>query len=392
MFRLKLHYLIAFAVNGCLVPFVPLYLRQMQMSDSEVGTIMAISGLAVVFSPVLVSFIADTHLDARRVMGGLLILSAASLMMIPLFSGFWGIMAAFLALNILYMPVAPLQDGITFALQQRQRREGRKPTGYHKIRVWGTVGFLIPGLLLYLLVKQWSYVTVVLYVAAGFALAAGLNAMFLPPVARVEQVVQRKLPTAEAARVLFGKGMIAFCAASFLLQMASASYYTFYPLYLTREAGIPKEFAGMIMNIGVAVEIVFMLSFGRIFQKLGSRRFMLLGCAVMALRMLLLAAFPTPGVAIGIQLFHGMMVLVMQVAPIVLIDRLAEDRFRHSIQGLFAMTVLGGGRIVGNLIVGPIAGYGYQAAYWWSTALVVIAGTVLYFGFRPDQARQQLAA
>lgn len=385
MFRLKLHYLIVFGINGCLVPFISLYLRQMQMNDRQVGNIMAVSGLAVVFSPVLVSFIADRHLEARRVMGVLLILSAASLMMIPLFSGFWAIMAAFLALNMLYVPVAPLQDGFTFALQQRQLRGGQKPTGYHKIRVWGTVGFLIPGLLLYLLVREWTQVTVVLYVAASFALAAAINVMFLPAVPRAEQIVQRKLPTGEAARVLFGRGMIAFCISSFLLQMAAASYYTFYPLYLSTDVGLPKQFAGMIMNIGVVVEIIFMLAFGRMFQKLGSRRFLLLGYGLMGLRMLLLAAFPVPSVAIGIQLFHGMMVLAMQVAPIVMIDRLAEDRFRHSIQGLFAMTVLGGGRIVGNLVAGPIAGYSYQAAYWWSTLLVTVAAAVLYFGFRPPE-------
>ena len=110
---------------------------------------------------------------------------------------------------------------------------------------------------------------------------------------------------------------------------------------------------------------------------------MLLGCALMATRMLLLAAFPNPAVAIGIQLFHGMMVLLLQVGPVVIIDKLAEDRFRHSIQGLYSMLVIGGGRIVGNLIVGPIAGNGYQAAYWWATGLVLVAGLMLLVGYRP---------
>jgi len=43
------------------------------------------------------------------------------------------------------------------------------------------------------------------------------------------------------------------------------------------------------------------------------------------------------------------------------------------------------GRIVGNLVAGPDASYGYQAAYWWSTLLVTIAAAVLYFGFRPTE-------
>ena len=238
----------------------------MKLSDGEVGTIMAVSGLAVILSPVLVTLIADVHLDARRVMGALMILAAGGLVAIPAFAGFWAIMLAFLGFNLLHVPAGPLQDGFTFSLQERQRRAGEEPVGYHKIRVWGTIGFLIPGLLLYLLVKQWNVVTVVLYVAAAFALATGLNALFLPRIPREQQVMQRKLPTADAARVLFGRRMIVFVLASFLLQMASASYYTFYPLYLSSDAGLPKQAAGMIMNIGVVFEIIFMLGFGWMFQ------------------------------------------------------------------------------------------------------------------------------
>ncbi len=388
MFRLKLNYLLFYAINGCLVPFIPLYLRQMELGDGEVGSVMAVSGLAVFFSPVLVTLIADTRLDARRVMGALLILAAASLMCIPLFSGFWAITVGFLIFNLLHVPVGPLQDGFTFSLQQRQLRAGSKPVGYHKIRVWGTIGFLIPGLLLYLLVKQWSVVTVVLYVAAGFALANGINALFLPRVPREQQILERRLPTAEAARVLFGRELRFLVIACFLLQMASASYYTFYPLYLSNEAGIPKSAAGMIMNIGVLIEIIFMLSFGRILRRFGERRFMLLGCAAMGLRMFLLAAFPNPACAVGIQAFHGMMVLVLHVGPIVIIDKLAGDRFRHSLQGLFMMLVVGGGRIVGNLAVGPIAAHGYQGAYWWATGLVMVAGLLLLLGYRPALLRE----
>ena len=143
----------------------------------------------------------------------------------------------------------------------------------------------------------------------------------------------------------------------------------------------------MIMNIGVVIEITFMLGFGRILRFFGPRGLMLLGSGVMALRLTLLAAFAHPAVAIGIQIFHGMMVLVMQIGPVVLIDRMAQDRFRHSMQGLFTMAVLGAGRIAGNLLMGPIARQGgYQTAFWFAAGLTGVSFILLLLGYHPAES------
>jgi PPP family 3-phenylpropionic acid transporter len=186
--------------------------------------------------------------------------------------------------------------------------------------------------------------------------------------------------------------MRAFCIASFLLQMAAASYYSFYPIYLSAKVGLPRHWAGMIMNVGNVFEIVTMLAFGRMFKHFGPRRFLLMAAGLMAIRMALLAMFPNSAVAIGTQAFHGIMVLLLQVAPIVLIDRFAESRFRNSMQGLYVMVVIGGGRITGNMLVGPIAQHGYQLAYAWSAGLVLMAVVLLLVAYHPEKAAEIVVA
>ena len=391
MSNLKLQYLLSYGINGCIVPFIPLYLRQLQLTDTQVSRVMAVSGFAVLLSPIIVTLLADARFDARRIVAVLLLAAAAGLFIIPALSGFLAILLGFLLLNIVLVPIYPLQDGICLATQEQQLRQGQPVTGYHKVRVWGTIGFLVPGLLLYALVGQRHDVTVILYIAAIFGLLAAASALLLKPLSRAAPVLERKLPTAEAFRVLFGRRMLVFCLASFLLQMAAASYYTFYPIYLSEKVGLPRQWTGMIMNIGVVLEIGSMLAFGRILRALGPRRFLLLGCLLMAIRMALLALFPIPAVAIGIQLFHGMMVLLLGVGPVVLINRLAEDRFRNSLQGLYAMVVIGGGRIVGNLVVGPIAHRGYPLAFAWSTALILTAFALLLVAYHPAPLHESSA-
>jgi MFS transporter, PPP family, 3-phenylpropionic acid transporter len=386
MFRLKLQYFIAFAVNGCLVPFVPLYLKQMHLDAGQIGSIMGAASFAVVLSPVLVTLIADAHMEARRVLAAVQFLTAASLLVTPLFGTFLAILTGWLLVSIVQVPINPLQDGINFAIQQKRREQGLKEMAYHRIRVWGTIGFLAPGLLLYLLVRRRDDVTIVLYMAAVFALAGGINTLLLPRVERGKAAVDRKPPTLQAAKMLFGRRLIVFCLASFLLQMAAACYYSFYPIYLSDGLHIPREWAGMIMNIGVVFEILYMLSFGRILKLLGPRWFLILFSGVMGLRMALLAAFPNPVVAIGTQALHGAIVLLLTVAPVVLVNSVAGDGYRHSMQGLYTMLVLGGGRIVGNFLSGPIAGRSYQAAYWWAFGLVAAATLLVYVGYWPVES------
>jgi MFS transporter, PPP family, 3-phenylpropionic acid transporter len=384
MFHLRLQYLLNYAVNGCLIPFVSIYLQQKHLDNMQIGMVMGVAGLAVVLSPVLVTLIADAHLDARKVLAGLLLMTAGSLVVLPLFATFLAILCSWVVTNIVQVPVNPLQDGINFAIQEQRSRSGLKAVPFHRVRVWGTVGFIVPGLALFLLVRRTQDVTIVFYLAAGFAAAAGLNSLMLPPIGDRAAPSERRLPTLEAARVLLGRKMLVFSIASFMLQMASACYYSFYPVYLTKGLGISKEWSAMVMNIGVLGEILFMLAFGRLMGYFGARRFLLVGSAVMLVRMVLLAAVPNPYVAIGTQVCHGAMVLLLQVGPIVLLNSMAEARFRHSLQGLFAMLIMGGGRIVGNFAAGPIARYGYSAAYWWAAALVLAGGVLLAVGYHPE--------
>jgi PPP family 3-phenylpropionic acid transporter len=103
--------------------------------------------------------------------------------------------------------------------------------------------------------------------------------------------------------------------------------------------------------------------------------------------MLLMALWPTPAIAIGTQLLHGMTVLALLIVPPVFINQHAEDRYRHSMQGLYAMAVMGSGRIAGNLIAGPISRWNLQAVYGSAAFLSVAAMVLLGIAFYEEEHR-----
>jgi len=112
----------------------------------------------------------------------------------------------------------------------------------------------------------------------------------------------------------------------------------------------------------------------------------------MAARMTLLAMFTVPLVAVGTQVVHGAMVLVMMIAPPVFLNRHAGEGYRHSIQGVYTVAVTGLGRIAGNLLAGVVAAHSLSAVFAWSAAMCAAAGVLLAVAFAEAKEKKVLGA
>ena len=278
-------------------------------------------------------------------------------------------------------------DGITFSVMQRRQELGLVAEPYHRVRVWGSVGFILPSIILYFALQRFS-TTSILIVGTVFGIAAAFIATTLPdPKSHAMPSGPSRLPTVAAAQRMFRGPLLVFCIASFLLNAASAAHYTYYPLYLNQTVHIKKEWVALISNIGVVVEIFFMLGFAWLLSRWGLKRLMIVGAICLMVRTILLAALPTHSIAIGTQLFHGLIVLMLLVAPPVFLNQHAEDEYRHSMQGLYAMLVMGLGRVVGNLIAGPIAKVSFQRVYAGAAILSAIAVGLLWLAFYEEEHR-----
>lgn len=370
---IKGQYFFAFAVMGSLLPYLPVFLAQRGLSDPQVGWVLSVGGLAILLTPVLVTLLADAHLENRTLLAGAFSLTGLALAWLLVSQGFWLILIAHAVMSLAFAPVSPMQDGVFFRQQQRDGKGA-----YHRVRVYGTFGFIVPSLLLYGWLSLDVDTSVTLIAAIiGCGLGAA-NAMLLPRFrtddAAVAATVPRvRLPTAAAAKVMLEPRVLTFCMAMWLIHLAIAAYYAFYPIYLTRQIGVETRWVGLISTLGVVIEIVFMLGFGWLSRLIGMRALVTLGAASMVLRFMLLWLFPNLLVAVGTQTLHGMMVVVVYVAAPIYLNSRADDAYRSSIQGLFAMLVHGTGRIIGNAMAGHVAEVSLTLMFACSAALCALA-------------------
>lgn len=386
MKKLKTQYFLSYAIMGSLVPFLPVYLKGVQgLQESQIGLILGLGSTSILFTPVLMTFLADTRFDPRRLAATVFAVSGLSLLALHFLSGFWWVLLLLGLHSLAYAAVMPLHDGMTFSIQRRRESEGRASPPYYQIRVWGTVGFILPSLILFGFLRSGWTTSIILLCAFAFSMLSLVNAFRVPdprlpghggPAGR------GGVPTLNALRTLLQPHMRLFCAGMFFVYLASFSFGSFYPLYMVEIVGVAPEWVGLIFNYGVAIEIVCLLAFGRLQARFGLRNIMIAGIGCLAAQTLLLGLFPNVWVAFFAQTLHGLIILAVFISPVMYLNRQAEDRYRSSIQGVYTMAILGISRIGGIIAAGQVAQANLRLLPFLAAGLSVIAMTMFVCTFR----------
>ena len=391
---LKLHYLWAYAINGSILPYLSLYGKQRGLSDAQVGWVYGSYGLAVLVAPPMYTALADRFSNNRVLIALSYALSAAAVAGLCFSESFMFILLTYVLFALCFTATIPLLDGLTFATIDAPVDEALGPgpgpvrTPYRAIRVFGSYGWMVPGLAFpLLLLRGYDTLTVCLiaiFTGAGFAMLGALTASGLPRHAPRKKL-ERSLPTLVALGAMRQRPVAVLVVSLFLIFVSITSYYAFYPPYMEL-LGVKPELIGLITNIGVAVEIGLMAASNWLLRRIGVRGVLLFGAVAHVLRMGLLAGVPNATVAIASQILHGPTVLTLYLIPPMYLNAKAEPEYRNSMQGLYAMLCYGVARLVGSFLghVSEAAGGGMAGltAVFWTAAAIGLAGLLLMaFGF-----------
>jgi PPP family 3-phenylpropionic acid transporter len=269
------------------------------------------------------------------------------------------------------------------------------------VRVWGTVGYIVPSVLLFGFLATGMNIRGAVMSGALFAAAAAFQASLLAdPRPRhaaghgddeegrdADAGAGRQLPTLAAARALLRPNLLVFTAALVLMQMAGVAHSSFFPIYLTERVGLDEKWLGQVSNLAVVIEVFFVAGCGTLVGRFGVRALLLAAMALTAVRLGLIASTTNAWVVVGTQVFHGIFLIAGGVLPQTVLDEAAEDRFRHSMQGVFVMAG-GAGRVAANLLAGPIAAWSLGGLYAIAAALCSAAALLIFVASRePGEER-----
>lgn len=301
-----------------------------------------------IIAPLFLGVIADRFFPSQFVFGVLFLIGGVFIYMAGVAgeAGDAGKVVIYCVAHMLcYMPTLGLGNTISFANIERVK--------FPKVRVWGTIGWIVAGLAIGFL--GWSSSLQIFKLAAASSFALGIFAFFLPhtpPPAKGEKVDIKALLMVDAWKLLAKPGFLVFIVCSGLICIPLAYYYAFAAPFLTTTG---FEEAGSTMTIGQMSEIIFMLLIPFFFRRLGVKWMILVGMFAWIARYLLFAFGAPDQVAwmifLGVAL-HGICYDFFFVTGFMYTDKVASKKVSGQAQSLLVFVTQGIGMLFGFQVAG----------------------------------------
>jgi nucleoside transporter len=316
---------------------------------SIIGDAYSTAPVAAIIAPLFLGLIADRFFPSQLVMGVLMLIGGALMCMTPglIEAGNAGLVSKlFLGHMLCYMPTLALGNNIVFANIANQNL-------FPKIRVWGTIGWIVAGLANGFL--GWSDSTNIFWLAGISALALGVFCFFLPNTpapARGQKADIRSLLMLDSFSLLAKPAFLVFIICSTLICIPLAYYYAFASPFLAN-AGFAQPASSM--SIGQMSEIVFMLLIPFFLRHLGVKWMILIGMAAWVARYLLFAMGAPDQIVwmmfLGIAL-HGICYDFFFVTGFMYTDRIAHKEVKGQAQSMLVFFTQGIGMFFGYKVAG----------------------------------------
>ena len=347
-----------FIWGGWFVTMGSFLAANLHASGGQTALAYSTQSWGAIIAPFIVGLIADRYFNAERLLGILHIAGGILLYVLystPAFESFYPVLLAYM---LLYMPTLALVNAVSF----RQMDEPARHFG--SVRVWGTIGWIVAGLVISYLFAWDSHVgigqgllrrTFLMSSIASFVLGVySFTLPATPPRPAAGPTTLKRLLGFDALVLLKERNFAVFFAASVLICIPLAFYYQNANQFLTE---IQVANATGKQTIGQMSEVLFMLAIPFFLRAFGMKLTLLIGMLAWAVRYLMFA-FGSVGdlgwlLLIGIAL-HGVCYDFFFVSGQIYTDSKAGGSTKAAAQGLITLATYGLGMLIGFSAAGLI--------------------------------------
>jgi nucleoside transporter len=348
--RLKLSVMMFFEyfVWGAWYVTMGTWLGSLGFSGEQIGLTYGTTALAAMISPFFVGMIADRFFATQRLLALLHLGGGLALFYASTQTVFWPLYAAVLIHTLFYMPTLALTNSLSFRQMKDPGRE------FPPVRVLGTIGWIIAGLLVGTLGVEATGRPMQLAAAGSIALA--MFCLLLPhtPPHATGRVRVREVLGLDALQLMKDRSFAVFVIGSFLVCIPLQFYYAFANPFLN---AIGVTNAAGKMTMGQMSEIAFMLLMPWFFKRLGVKQMLLIGMAAWVARYVLFAYGNNGGLVwmlYGGILLHGICYDFFFVTGQIYVDQKAASNVRAAAQGFITFVTYGVGMLIGSWLSGRV--------------------------------------
>ena len=380
-FQLSLMMFLNFFIWGIWFVTMGTYLAgALKAEGVQIGAAYGTQSLGAIIAPFIIGLIADRFFAAQKILGVLHLAGAGLMYYLSTIDNFTSFYPILLIYMIIYMPTLALVNAISF----KQLADPEKEFSF--IRLWGTIGWIIAGLLIgpALHMEKKGTLQDTFLIAAGVSAVLGLFSFTLPntpPPKAGTKTSFGEIIGLDALKLLKSRNFLFFFLASMLICIPLAFYYQETNIFLN-EAGMEDAAGKMVM--GQASEAIFLFLMPLFFARFGVKKMLLIGMLAWVVRYLCFG-FGDAGngvwlLYIGIIL-HGICYDFFFVTGQIYTDQQAGPKIRSAAQGMITLATYGLGMLIGFWLAGLIAdNFSSATGHDWKRIWMipaVIAGVIL---------------
>lgn len=373
--RLSFFYFLYFALLGCIAPFWGLFLQAREFSAEDIGFLMAAFAAIRILAPNLWAHAAG-HFSSPLVM-----VRWAGVLTALCFAGVWwanslsSMLLVMLAYGFFWAAMLPQYETITMqALNNRI-------DDYSKIRLWGSVGFIVAVVALGWLfdVLSVNYLPAVMLV---IMLLITANGFFLSASATLREEKKGQNFISQALQ----KPVIVFISITVLLQISHGAYYTFFSIYL-EQLGYSKSAIGLLWSLGVFSEVILFWQFHRLLHMLSWRGWVMISLILTAVRWLLISQQADQLILLLVaQVLHAFSFGAMHAVSMRYIQHYFSRANQAQGQALYSSIGFGLGGAIGAWGCGIFWNkLGGDQVFALSAVIAVVAFLIAWTGLRRDE-------
>lgn len=370
--NLSLFYFVYYFFVGSFVPYWGLYLISEQFSAADIGILMSLFQVSRIFAPNFWGWLAD-HTKKRVVW----IRLTALLGLIGFTAVFWansfiGLFCVMAALSMFTSSTLPLSESLVLA--HLATTNGH----YSKIRMWGSLGFIVAAVILGLLIDALGIKSLLWFLLAVQILLYALT--FKLPEATVAPHAHDHFSVWQIVKQPVVIALLLGCA---LMVTAHGLLYNFYSIYLAQH-GYSKTMIGWLWAIGVICEILVFLWMPKLMARFTLKTILLVSLALAVLRFSMIGMVPDSLWWLLIaQSLHAFTFGSFHAASVEVMTQFFNGRHQAKGQAIYNSVAYGVGGTVGGLAGGfALQSFGGQLTFLMAAAFPLLGFFVIAVGLK----------
>lgn len=362
---LGLTYFFYFGLLGIFMPYVGMFLDDRGFTSSQIGTLLAVTALFRILGPNLWANKADSSGKVAEVLRLGCLLAFLVFCAVFVVYDYWLLTLTFCLMMMFWTAVLPQLEVIT--IKATINAKG----GYGKLRMWGSIGFIVCSLLVGGLIDIYGPGVVAVASSASLLLLYISSLLIVSPKPKEQAAHSAGGDWKQAFSIVF----VVFILSNTLLQVSFGAYYNFFALYMNDLAYSGLQ-TGVFIAIGVLAEVFIFIFAVRLVKQFDVLNLLTLSILLTGVRWLGLAYFADDAVIIVMsQILHAFSFGLSHVASVYFLSHHFSDRFQSRAQAIYVSISFGVGSAIGSLV----AGYLWQDGQG-ATISFIFSGAVAFLG------------